>query len=165
MAWPGFDPGLPHESISLCWVTHAGGLGSNPGQAELWRLVTLKPLKLQQCTLHFWKPLIFFYLDKRGQEPSCMFIYDMLSGIPIGLLHKIANKCKHSQAILYENLLVRKCKKVWFYQYLLSLRFVNFSMAYFRHCIEDQNTLIGMYGVVQFLNFYQNFILQFCMSC
>ena len=30
-------------------------------------------------------------MDKRGQEGSCMFIYDMLSGIPIGLLHKIAN--------------------------------------------------------------------------
>ena len=25
------------------------------------------------CTLHFWKPQIFFYLDKRGQERSCMF--------------------------------------------------------------------------------------------
>ena len=48
-------------------VTHAGGVGSNPGVPEIWRLVTLKPLKLQQCTLHFWKPLIFFYLDKRGQ--------------------------------------------------------------------------------------------------
>ena len=50
-----------------------------------------KPLKLQQCTLHFWKPLIFSYLDKRGQERSCMFIYDMLLRMPIGLLHKIAN--------------------------------------------------------------------------
>ena len=34
--------------------------------------VTLKPLKLQQCTLHFWKPPVFFYMDKRGQEFSCM---------------------------------------------------------------------------------------------
>ena len=81
-------------------LTHAGGVGSNPRVPELWRLVTLKPLKLQQCTLHFWKPLIFFYLDKRGQECSCMLIYDMLSGIPIGLLHKMANECKHSHVIV-----------------------------------------------------------------
>ena len=71
-------------------MTHAGGMGSNPGVPELWRLVTLKPLKLQQCTLHFWKPQIFFYLNKRGKEHSCMFICDMLSEIPIGLLHEIA---------------------------------------------------------------------------
>ena len=51
-------------------MTHAGGPSSNPGVPQLWRLVTLKPLKLQQCTLHFWKPLIFFYLDKRGQGHS-----------------------------------------------------------------------------------------------
>ena len=51
-------------------MTHVGGPGSNPGLPQLWRLVTLKPLKLQQCTLHFWKPPIFFYLDKRGQGLS-----------------------------------------------------------------------------------------------
>ena len=51
-------------------MTHGGDLGSNPGLPQLWRLVTLKPLKLQQCTLHFWKPLIFFYLGKRGQGQS-----------------------------------------------------------------------------------------------
>ena len=84
----------PTHSSRLLWLnigklTHAGGPGSNPGQAELWRLVTLKPLKLQQCTLHFWKPLIFFYLNKRVQEHSCMYIYDMQLEITIGLLHKI----------------------------------------------------------------------------
>ena len=30
-----------------------------------------------------------------------MLIYGMLSGIPIGLLHKIANECKDSHAIVY----------------------------------------------------------------
>ena len=91
--WPCRDLnlGLLHESISLCKVTHEVGPGSNPGVPQLWRLVTLKPSKLQQCTLHFWTPLIFFNYDKRGQERSYMFIYDMLSGISIGLLHKIAN--------------------------------------------------------------------------
>ena len=54
-------------------MAHRGVLGSNPGWVELWRFVTLKPLKLQQYILHFWKPLIFFYLDKRSQERSCMF--------------------------------------------------------------------------------------------
>ena len=67
---PGRDlnPGLLRESLNIGKLTHAGGPGSKPGVPQLWRLVTLKPLKLQQCTLHFWKPLIFFYLDKRGQE-------------------------------------------------------------------------------------------------
>ena len=88
---------LPRESLNIGKLTHAGGLGSKPVVPELWRLVILKPLKLQQCTLHFWKPLIFFYLDKRGQEHSCMFIYDMLSGIPIGLLNKIAIVCNQAQ--------------------------------------------------------------------
>ena len=72
---PGRDLslGLPRESLNMGLLTHAGDPGSNPSQAELWRLVTLKSLKLQQCSLHFWKPLIFFYLGKRGQERSCMF--------------------------------------------------------------------------------------------
>ena len=72
---PGRDLNLghPHESLNIGKLTHSGGPGSNPGVPQLWRLVTLKPLKLPQCTLHFWKPLIFFCLDKRGQENSCIF--------------------------------------------------------------------------------------------
>ena len=54
-------------------MTHSGGVGQNPGVAKLWRLVTLKSLKLQQCTLHFWKPQVFIFLDKRDQEHSCIF--------------------------------------------------------------------------------------------
>ena len=70
--WPGWDlnPRLPRESLNIGKLIHAGSRGSNHGQAEVWRLIILKPLKLQQCTLHFWKPLIFFYLDKRGQGHS-----------------------------------------------------------------------------------------------
>ena len=56
--------------VNIGKLTQTGGPGSNPGVPQLWRLVTLKPLKLQQCTLHLWKPLIFFYLDKRGQGHS-----------------------------------------------------------------------------------------------
>ena len=73
LATPGFEP------TPLAWVTngscltHAGGVSSNLGVAKLWKLVFLKSLKLQQCTLHFLKPLIFFNLDKRGQKRSCMF--------------------------------------------------------------------------------------------
>ena len=66
------NPDLPRESLNIGKLTHAGGPGSNPGVPQLWRLVTLKPLKLQECTLHFWKPLIFFFLDKRGEEHSSM---------------------------------------------------------------------------------------------
>ena len=73
--WPGWDlnPGLPGKSHNIGTLTHGGGPCSNPGQGELWRFVPLKPLKLQQCTLHFWKPLIFFYLDKRVQGHSYVF--------------------------------------------------------------------------------------------
>ena len=61
------NPRPPHEPLVIGKLAHAGVPGSNPGEAQLWRLVTLK---LQQCTLHFWKPLIFFCLDKRGQGHS-----------------------------------------------------------------------------------------------
>ena len=71
--WPGFEPGPPAWVNSPMLNTYAGGPDWSPGQSELWRLVTLKPLKLQQCTLHFWKPLIFSYLDKRGKKRRCMF--------------------------------------------------------------------------------------------
>ena len=66
---PGRDLNLSllRESLDVGKLTHAGGPGSNPGQAKVWRLVTLKPLKLQQCTLHFQKPPIFGYLGKRDQ--------------------------------------------------------------------------------------------------
>ena len=67
------NPGLPHDSLNIGKLTHAGGPGSNPGVSKLGRLVTLKPFKLQQCTLHFQKPLVFVYLDKRGKEHSCIF--------------------------------------------------------------------------------------------
>ena len=72
---PGRDlnPGLPLESLNIGKLTHAGGLGLNTSQAELWRLQTLKPLKLQQYTLHFWKPLISFYFEYRDQERRCLF--------------------------------------------------------------------------------------------
>ena len=38
--------------------------------------------------------------DKRGQEPSCMFIYDMLSGTPIGLLLVVAIVCNKMSLIV-----------------------------------------------------------------
>ena len=37
--------------VLLC----GGGPGSNPGEAKLWRLVTLKPFEIRRSTLHFWK--------------------------------------------------------------------------------------------------------------
>ena len=73
LATPGFEPTPPAWVKREPFVTHAGGVGSNPGVAKLWRLVTLKSLKLQQCTLHFWKPPVFIFLDKRDQERSCIF--------------------------------------------------------------------------------------------
>ena len=47
---PGRDlnPGNLRESLNIGKLTHAGVVGSNPGVPEVWRLVTLKALKLQQ---------------------------------------------------------------------------------------------------------------------
>ena len=73
LATPGFEPTPPAWVTNGSRLTHAGGMGSNPAVAKLWRLVTLKSLKLQQCTLHFWKPPVFIFLDKRDQERSCIF--------------------------------------------------------------------------------------------
>ena len=73
LATPGFEPTPPVWVKREPFVTHAGGVGSNPGVAKVWRLVTLKFLKLQQCTLHFWKPPVFIFLDKGDQEHSCIF--------------------------------------------------------------------------------------------
>ena len=80
LATPGFEPTPPAWVKREPFVTHAGCMGSNPGVAKLWRLVTLKSLKLQQCTLHVWKPLLFIFLDKGDQECSCIL---RLSGIPL----------------------------------------------------------------------------------
>ena len=35
---------------------------------QLWQAVILKPLKLGECILHFWKPPIFINLVLAGQE-------------------------------------------------------------------------------------------------
>ena len=76
-------------------MTHAGGPGSNPYLAEFSRFVTLNPLKLQQCTLHFGKPLIFSIWTREVKNVAVCSVYDMLSGIPF--LHEIENVCKHSK--------------------------------------------------------------------
>ena len=67
------NPGPPHELLNIGKLAHVGVPGSNPGEPELKRLVTLKPLKLQQCTLHFQKPPISLYLDFEGQNHCSMF--------------------------------------------------------------------------------------------
>ena len=39
---------------------------------QLWQAVILKPFKLEECTLHFWKPPIFINLALAGQGHSCV---------------------------------------------------------------------------------------------
>ena len=68
------NPGLPREPLNIGKLALAGVPGSNPGEAELYRLVTLKLLKLDQCILHFRKPLISLYLDSEGQNHCFLFI-------------------------------------------------------------------------------------------
>ena len=52
-------------------MAHAGVPCSNPGEAKVWRLVTLKPFKIQRCSLHFWKIPIFISMDTTCQISSC----------------------------------------------------------------------------------------------
>ena len=35
---------------------------------QLWQAVILKPFKLEECILHFWKPPIFINLVLAGQD-------------------------------------------------------------------------------------------------
>jgi len=52
------------SSFSMLTMLHAGDPGSIPGVGgPLLRLITLKPLGLQQCNLHFWKSQTSLYLD------------------------------------------------------------------------------------------------------
>ena len=67
LATLGFEPTPPAWVKWKPFVTHAGGVGSNPGVAKLWRLVTFKSLKLQQCTLHFLETSSLYLF---GQERS-----------------------------------------------------------------------------------------------
>ena len=62
--------------------------GLNPVIAKLCRQVTLKPFKLQQYTLHFWKPQVFFYLEKKGQKRICSYRPLLLIGMTLGLFIK-----------------------------------------------------------------------------
>ena len=39
---------------------------------QLWQAVILKPIKLKECTLHFWKPPIFINLDVTDHSHSCI---------------------------------------------------------------------------------------------
>ena len=39
---------------------------------QLWQAVILKPLKLGECILHFWKPPIFINLVPTDQGHSCI---------------------------------------------------------------------------------------------
>ena len=59
------------------------------------------PLRLQQCTLHFQKPLIFFFWTRKVKRVALCLVYHMLSFIPIGLLHNIANVCNQNSLIVY----------------------------------------------------------------
>ena len=45
-------------------------IAAGPKIHQLWQAVILKPFKLQECILHFWKPLIFINLVSAGQDHS-----------------------------------------------------------------------------------------------
>ena len=78
------------KKLNIEKLTYTGGPGfkSRPGQTS--KTCNFEALEVTTMYFTFLKPLIFFYLDKRGQELSCMFICDILLGILISLLHKIA---------------------------------------------------------------------------
>ena len=39
---------------------------------QLWHAVILKPFKLKECILHFWKPLNFINMVPADQDHSCI---------------------------------------------------------------------------------------------
>ena len=39
---------------------------------QLWQAVILKPLKLEECILHFWKSPIFIHLVLACQDRNCV---------------------------------------------------------------------------------------------
>ena len=82
-------------------MTYAGGSGSNPGVPKLWRLVTLKPLKLQQCTYIFRNLQSLSIWTREVKSLPSFLIHDILSGMYLGLLYKIENVCKHSKLTVY----------------------------------------------------------------
>ena len=45
-------------------------IAAGPKIHQLWQAVILKPFKLQECILHFRKPLIFINLVSAGQDHS-----------------------------------------------------------------------------------------------
>ena len=58
---------------------------------QLWQAVILKPLKLGECILHFWKPPIFINLVPTDQGHSCIlstkkFILKISCFITVSLL-------------------------------------------------------------------------------
>ena len=58
---------------------------------------TLKPLKLQQCTLHFRNLQSLFIWTREVKSIAAFSVHNFLSGIYLGLLHKIENVCKHAK--------------------------------------------------------------------
>ena len=87
LATPGFEPGPPSWVTNGSRLTHTGGVGLNPRVAKLWRFVTLKSLKLQQCTLHFGNLQSLSFGTREIRSVVIFSDYDMLSPIPLGLLH------------------------------------------------------------------------------
>ena len=74
---------MPYESHNIRKLTHTGGPGTNSG--------ILKPLKLHQSTLHFGNLQSLSICTREVKCIAACSVYDMLSKILLGLLHKIAN--------------------------------------------------------------------------
>ena len=71
-AWPGFVPRTLHRLRILVFTRFWIRILARPDLHQLWQAVILKPLRVEECTLRFWKSLIFINLVAAGQDHSCV---------------------------------------------------------------------------------------------
>ena len=67
-----FVPGTLRRLRILVYARSRIQILAVPDLHQLWQALILKPLKLEECTLHFWKPLIFINLVLAGQDHNCV---------------------------------------------------------------------------------------------
>ena len=82
--WPLLDAGILN---CYCYTAVSSSNSKCPRQAvvtcklhQLWQAVILKPFKLEECILHFWKPPIFINLVVAAQGYS--YILNTLKSFP-----------------------------------------------------------------------------------
>ena len=108
-SWPSF-----HFSY-IRWHTQSPKFDS-----QSWQ--TLKTLKLQHCTLQFWKPPVFIYLDNwytimdepRSINHSFQFrLHEFVHNVPLFCLQNLCSIRIWNGTILFKNFPIFVCKNLF----------------------------------------------------